>query len=119
MNRETVKGDSAERMVETKETKGMNTTRGRDEETGRFISIPQPVECKCLQCGCTDWAWEEDAPSHICLDCFACDFNAGAVGRSPDELIVEAKLCHTHGEYSEDLPLCPDCKSPLDMDLPK
>jgi len=42
--------------------------------------------------------------------------NAEAVGRSPDKRIVETKTCHTHGEYNG--PICPECKSPLDMEIP-
>lgn len=32
----------------------------------------KPVEVKCKQCGDTDWAWECDRDTFICMDCFAC-----------------------------------------------
>jgi len=35
---------------------------------------------------------------------------------NPVNPLVETSFCHTHGEYSG--PICPDCKSPLDMDIP-
>jgi hypothetical protein len=35
---------------------------------------------------------------------------------NPVNPLVETSFCHTHGEYSG--PICPDCKSPLDMEMP-
>jgi len=35
--------------------------------------LDHAIEVKCTECGCTDWAWPEDAAMHICIDCFACN----------------------------------------------
>ena len=32
-----------------------------------------PVETECKQCGDKELAWKEDAATHICFDCFACN----------------------------------------------
>jgi len=88
MNHETVKGDSAERMVENNLA-----------DNCKHFS-------KCFVEGCCSG------------DCINATTDRMSEANSV-QLIVETKFCHTHKEYSEDLPLCPDCKSPLDMDLPK